>query len=145
LTNPKIPKHPKPSLAEEWKQRSRQLKTELYALYLAFKDPRLPWYARLFAALVVGYAFSPIDFIPDPIPIIGYLDDLILIPLGIWLALRLIPEDVMLESRERAKEELVTGKPVYRAAAVVIVIIWLVLAGLLINWGYRLFGKHFIN
>jgi len=62
---------------EAWKQRARQLKTETYALYLAYKDPRTPWYARLFAALVVGYAFSPIDLVPDFIPVLGYLDDLI--------------------------------------------------------------------
>lgn len=64
---------------------------ETYALYLAYRDPRVPWYARVFAALVVGYAFSPIDLIPDPIPILGYLDDLILVPLGIALAVRMYP------------------------------------------------------
>jgi uncharacterized membrane protein YkvA (DUF1232 family) len=73
---------------ERWAGR---LKAETYALYLAYKDPRVPWYARLFAACVVGYAFSPIDLIPDPIPVLGYLDDLVLIPLGIALAVRMIP------------------------------------------------------
>ncbi len=67
---------------ENWKQRAKQLKIETYALYLAYKDPRTPWYAKIFAACVVGYAFSPIDLIPDPIPILGYLDDLILVPNG---------------------------------------------------------------
>jgi uncharacterized membrane protein YkvA (DUF1232 family) len=69
-------------LIERWKQKAKQLKIEIYAIYLAYKDPRVPWYARIFAACVVGYAFSPIDLIPDPIPILGYLDDLILIPLN---------------------------------------------------------------
>jgi uncharacterized membrane protein YkvA (DUF1232 family) len=141
LTNPEFPEHPKPSLTEKWKQRTRQLKSELFALYLAYKDPRTPWFARLCAALVVGYAFSPIDLIPDFIPIVGYLDDLILIPVGIWLALRMIPADVMVESRARAKQDSATGRPVNRAVAVVIVIIWLVLASLLIIWGYRLFSS----
>jgi uncharacterized membrane protein YkvA (DUF1232 family) len=65
------------------KHKARALKTEVYAIYLAYKDPRVPWYARILAVCVVGYAFSPIDLIPDPIPVIGYLDDLILVPLGI--------------------------------------------------------------
>jgi len=76
------------SRLERW---ARRLKVEVYALFLAYKDPRAPWYARAFAALVVGYAFSPLDLIPDPIPVLGYLDDLVIIPLGIALAIRMIP------------------------------------------------------
>jgi len=113
-----------------WKQRARQLKAETYALYLAYRDPRTPWVARIFAAVVVGYAFSPIDLIPDFIPVLGYLDDLVLVPLGIWLALKMIPPEVMVESRARAQETLANGKPVNRVAAVVIVAIWLLLAAL---------------
>ncbi len=79
------------SFLERWKTLARQLKTELYALYLAYKDRRTPWYARIFTALVVGYAFSPIDLIPDPIPVLGYLDDLILVPIGVYLAVKMIP------------------------------------------------------
>jgi uncharacterized membrane protein YkvA (DUF1232 family) len=123
---------------EAWKQRVRQLKTETYALYLAYKDPRVPWYARLFAALVVGYAFSPIDLIPDFIPILGYLDDLILVPLGILLALKMIPAAVMAESREKAQEVMAQGKPVNRAAAAVIVAVWLLLAALAIVLAVRI-------
>lgn len=123
---------------EAWKQRVRQLKTETYALYLAYKDPRVPWYARLFAALVVGYAFSPIDLIPDFIPILGYLDDLILVPLGILLALRMIPAAVMAESREKAREVMAQGKPVNRAAAAIIVAVWLLLAALAIVLAVRI-------
>ena len=84
-------------LIEKWKRRADQLKIEIYAIYLACKDPRVPWYARIFAACVAGYAFSPIDLIPDPIPILGYLDDLILIPLDVVLALKMIPKEVMTE------------------------------------------------
>ena len=86
------------SIIENWKIRAKGLKTEVYTLYLAYKDPRTPWYARIFAAVVVGYAFSPIDLIPDPIPILGYLDDLVLIPLGAYLAVKMIPAEVMAES-----------------------------------------------
>ena len=110
------------------KQRARQLKTELYAIYLAYRDPRVPWYARIFAACVVGYAFSPIDLIPDPIPIVVYLDDLLLVPLGIALALKMIPAEVMAESRAKARDIAGQGKPINRAAAVVIVAIWIFLA-----------------
>lgn len=115
------------STIERWKQRARSLKTELYAIYLAYRDPRVPWYARVVAACVVGYAFSPIDLIPDPIPILGYLDDLILLPLGIALALRLIPPEVMAECREKAREIMREGRPTNWIAAGVIVAIWLLL------------------
>ena len=85
-----------------WKQRARALQREVHAVYLAMRDPRTPWYARLLAGAVVAYAFSPIDLIPDPIPVLGYLDDLLLVPLGIVLVLRLIPAEVMQECRQRA-------------------------------------------
>jgi uncharacterized membrane protein YkvA (DUF1232 family) len=115
---------------DSWKARARQLKTEVYALYLAYKDARTPWYAKVFTAVVVGYAFSPIDLIPDPIPILGYLDDLVLIPLGAYLAVKMIPPQVMQESRAKAKEVIAQGKPVNKVAAVVIVLIWIGLAAL---------------
>ena len=115
-------------LLERLKRWAGKLKVETYALYLAYRDPRAPWYARVFAALVVGYAFSPIDLIPDPIPVIGYLDDLILVPLGIALAIRMIPAEVLAECREKAKE--LSKKPVNRVAAVVVVAVWLALAAL---------------
>lgn len=113
----------------EWKRWARRLKSETYALYLAYRDPRVPLHAKLFAALVVGYAFSPIDLIPDAIPVLGYLDDLILVPLGVALAVRMIPEDALSESRKKAREMVERGeRPVSRAAAAVIVVLWLVLA-----------------
>ncbi len=115
-----------------WKQRARALKIEVYALYLAYKDPRVPRYARIFAACVVGYAFSPIDLIPDPIPILGYLDDLVLIPLGVALALKMIPPLVLADCRVKSREVMKQGKPVNRRAAAIIVLIWLVLAAIAI-------------
>ena len=125
------------ALFSSWQQRARALKTEVYALYLAYRDPRLPWYARLFAALVVGYAFSPIDLIPDFIPLLGYLDDLVLLPLGVWAAIKMIPPEVLAECRQRAAQEMAQGKPVSRAAAVVIVAVWVGLAALGIWLAWR--------
>jgi uncharacterized membrane protein YkvA (DUF1232 family) len=130
-----------PSIIDTWKTRAQQLKTEVYALYLAYKDPRTPWYARIFAAVVVGYAFSPIDLIPDPIPILGYLDDLVLIPLGVFLALKMIPVEVMSENREKAREVMAQGMPVNKVAAAIIVLIWIGLAALAAVLVYRLFNK----
>jgi uncharacterized membrane protein YkvA (DUF1232 family) len=124
---------------EQLRQRAKELKVELYAIYVAYRDPRVPWYARIFAACVVGYAFSPIDLIPDPIPVLGYLDDLILVPLGIKLALLMIPANVMDESREKAKTMIDQGKPVNRVAAAVIICIWLLLAALAIALVLRVF------
>jgi uncharacterized membrane protein YkvA (DUF1232 family) len=106
----------------------------LYAPYLAYRDPRVPWYARVFAACVVAYAFSPIDLIPDPIPVLGYLDDLVLVPLGVVLARRMIPPDVLAECRERAQGRLGEGKPTNWVAAGVIVAVWFLLAALAIAW-----------
>jgi uncharacterized membrane protein YkvA (DUF1232 family) len=117
---------------EAWKQWARRFKMETYAIYLAYRDPRVPWYARVFAACVVGYAFSPIDLIPDFIPVLGYLDDLVLVPAGIAIALRMIPPPVMAECREKARQAIAQGKPINRAAAAAIVAIWLLLAALLI-------------
>src|SRR4030067_3713534 len=98
---------------DSWKARARQLKTEVYALYLAYRDKRTPWYARMFTALVVGYAFSPIDLIPDFIPVLGYLDDLVLIPLGVALALKMIPAEVMAECRDQARAAMSAGRPTH--------------------------------
>ena len=115
-------------MLENWKSRARRLKHETYALYLAYRDPRTPWYARLFAAAVVAYALSPIDLIPDPIPVLGYLDDLILVPLGIALALRMVPREVMAHARARAAAESIHALPVSPAAAALSVTAWIVLA-----------------
>jgi uncharacterized membrane protein YkvA (DUF1232 family) len=119
------------------KQLARNLMAEALALYFAARDPRTPWYARLLAAGIAAYAFSPIDLIPDFIPVLGYLDDLILIPMGIALAVRLVPRSVLAECRIRAQETIQNGKPVSRVAGVVIVVIWLVLGTLFIMWVYK--------
>ena len=110
---------------KRWAQR---LRVEVYALYLAYKDPRVPWYARVFAAVVVAYAFSPIDLIPDPIPVLGYLDDLVIIPLGVALAIKMVPPQVLAECREvaRGAEDRSVGK----VAAVAVVAVWISLAAL---------------
>lgn len=117
---------------EQWKQRVRHLKTETYALYLAYKDARVPWYAKILIAFVVAHTFSPIDLIPDFIPILGYLDDLIIAPLGIALAIRMIPKDVMAECREAAQGTWGQDRPTSWTAAVVIITIWLLVAALAI-------------
>ncbi len=109
------------------------------ALYLASRDPRTPWYAKLLVAGIVAYAFSPIDLIPDFVPVFGYLDDLILIPMGIALAIKLIPPAVLAECRARAQETVQNGKPVNRVAGAVIIVIWLVLTALCVVWAYKAF------
>ena len=116
------------------KQKARALKAETYVLYLAARHPDTPWYAKLLVAGIVAYAFSPIDLIPDFVPVLGYLDDLILIPLGLALAIRLVPPAVLAECRARAQER---RKLVSRTAGAVIVAIWLALATLGLWWAWR--------
>jgi uncharacterized membrane protein YkvA (DUF1232 family) len=127
------------ALLAELKTRAHHLKADTLALYLAARDPRTPWYAKLLVAGIVAYAFSPIDLIPDFVPILGYLDDLILIPMGIALAIKLIPHSVLAECRARAQETMQNGKTVSRVAGAVIVVIWLVLVALCIVWAYEAF------
>ncbi|MCM3141940.1 YkvA family protein [Brevibacillus sp. MER 51] len=115
------------------KRKAKSLKLEAYVLYFAYKDSRVSWYAKLFAILVVAYAFSPIDLIPDFIPILGYLDDIILVPLGIWLALKLIPEPVISDCREKAQQLLTKGKPKNWIIGVLFIFIWILL-GIGVCW-----------
>lgn len=103
---------------------ARGIKRDVHALYLAGRDPRVPWYAKALAAVVAGYALSPLDLIPDFIPVVGYLDDLILVPLGILVVIRLIPTDIMAE--HRATAAAAQDRPVSRAAAVAIICVWAV-------------------
>ncbi|MBW1710407.1 MAG: DUF1232 domain-containing protein [Deltaproteobacteria bacterium] len=126
-------------LLESWKNRAIGLKVEVYALYLAYKDPRVPWYSRLMAACVVAYLFSPIDLIPDFIPILGYLDDLILVPIGIALVLKMIPTEVMDDCREKAKEVLGKDKPKFWTGAGIVVFIWLILITAILLIVFRIF------
>lgn len=112
------------SFLENIKEKAKALKKEAFALFIAFKDERTPWYARAFSALVLAYAFSPIDLIPDFIPVLGYLDDLVIIPAGITVALKMIPPDVMADSRKQAETQLQEGKSLGWAGAAIIVLIW---------------------
>jgi uncharacterized membrane protein YkvA (DUF1232 family) len=124
---------------EAWKQRARQLSAQTYALYLAYRHPRTPWYAKVFAALVVGYVFSPIDPIPDFIPGVGLLDEMVVVPIGILIAAKMIPRDVLEECREKAREVAEDEKPVSRVAAVVVVAIWLLCVALAVFLALYLF------
>ena len=122
------------SRVEIWKERARAMKRETYALYFACRDPRVPWYAKALAAIVVGYAFSPIDLIPDFIPVIGYLDDILLIPLGVIAVRAMIPASVLAECRDRASR--LEAEPRSRLAAMVIAAIWVALTVAAIYWIY---------
>ncbi len=118
-----------------WRDKARALRMDTYALYLACRDPRSPWYAKALAVVVVGYAFSPIDLIPDMIPVLGYLDDLVLVPLGVALVLRLLPAEVLADCRAKARARLEKSHPQNWLAATVIVLVWAAVLG----WGgYRL-------
>jgi uncharacterized membrane protein YkvA (DUF1232 family) len=123
------------ALLAELQKRARHLKAETFALYLAARDPRTPWYTKLLVAGIVAYAVSPIDLIPDFVPVLGYLDDLILIPVGIALAIRLVPNSVLADCRAQAQETFKNRKPMSRVAGAVIVVIWIALAVLCLVWG----------
>ena len=110
---------------QTWKRWARRLSAQTYALYLAYRDPRTPWYAKVFAALVVGYVFSPIDPIPDWIPGVGLLDEMVVVPIGVLISAKMIPGQVMEECQEKAREVAEGEKPVSRGAAVLVIIVWL--------------------
>lgn len=127
-------------LLSSLRQRAARLRRETYALYLAARHPHTPWYAKLLVAGIVAYALSPVDLIPDFIPVLGYLDDLILLPLAIALALRLIPPAVLAVCRQRAAEALRPEAPTNRTAGIVVISLWLVLAVLGGYWLVRALG-----
>ncbi|WP_050180102.1 YkvA family protein [Domibacillus robiginosus] len=106
---------------KEW---ARQLKRHLFVLYFACRDPRVPWYAKAFTACVVAYAFSPIDLIPDFIPVLGFVDDILLVPLGIFLSLKMIPLQVRADCEVRAQELMKKGKPKNWKAGIVVLLVW---------------------
>ena len=110
----------------EWRAWAAGLKRDVTALYLARRDPRVPWYAKLLAGLVVAYALSPIDLIPDFIPVLGLLDDVVIVPFGLWLVFRLLPEGLIEEYRPEAAR--ISEAPRSRGGAIAIVAIWLALA-----------------
>jgi uncharacterized membrane protein YkvA (DUF1232 family) len=124
---------------QAWKRRARQLSSYTYTLYLAYRHPRTPWYAKVFAALIVGYVFSPIDPIPDFIPGVGLLDEMVVVPIGILMAAKMIPPDVFAECREKARKVEEGEKPVSRVAAVVVVTIWLLCVALAVFLALRVF------
>lgn len=125
-------------MAAPLKAWARTIKRDVHALYLAVRDPRTPWYAKALAMCVAGYALSPIDLIPDFIPVIGYLDDAILVPLGVLAVVKMIPPEVMAEHREAAA--LAADRPVSRSAAVIIACIWVASVALAGWLGYRYFA-----
>jgi len=112
-------------MIDQLKARARALKSEVLAVYLAAKDPRTPWYAKALIFSVVAYTLSPIDLIPDFIPVLGYLDDLLIVPAGVWLAIRLIPPEVLAETRGAAATQGVDGS-VGRFGAMTIILLWLI-------------------
>ena len=125
---------------EAWKRWARQLSAQTYALYLAYRHPRTPWYAKIFAAVVVGYVFSPIDPIPDFIPGVGLLDEMVVVPIGVLIAAKMIPRRVMEECREKAQEVAKGEKPVNRVAVVIVVVVWLLCVALAVLLATRVFG-----
>lgn len=112
-------------MLQSWKSKAKQLKQEVFILWLAYRRPGVPWYAKAFGALVVAYALSPIDLIPDFIPVLGYVDDLILLPLGVVLAIKMIPVEVYQQARQEADQRLVQDKGSNWIAGAVIVLVWL--------------------
>jgi uncharacterized membrane protein YkvA (DUF1232 family) len=110
-----------------WRERAGLLRREVLTLYLACRDPRVPWHAKALAAVVVAYALSPLDLIPDFIPVLGYLDDLVLIPIGVLLVRRLVPPPVLEECRRRA--QVMAEQPVSRAGVALVIGIWLLVVG----------------
>jgi uncharacterized membrane protein YkvA (DUF1232 family) len=121
----------KASVWQAWKNWAAALKEDTYALYLASRDPRVPLAAKLVLVLVVAYALSPIDLIPDFIPVLGYFDDMLLLPMGIALAIKLMPRDVWEDCKNQARAELASELPRNRTAAIVIATVWLTLLGLM--------------
>ncbi|QYD68772.1 DUF1232 domain-containing protein [Paraburkholderia edwinii] len=127
-------------MLDKLKDWARSIKRDAHALYLAARDPRVPWYAKALALCVAGYALSPIDLIPDFIPVLGYLDDVILVPLGIWAVVKLIPTSILAE--HRAAASLAVQRPVSRMAALAIALIWVASIALTAWLGYRYFSDR---
>jgi uncharacterized membrane protein YkvA (DUF1232 family) len=121
----------KMQMLKQAKQWARVVKRDTHAIYLAARDPRVPWYVKTLAFVVAGYALSPIDLIPDFIPVIGYLDDVILVPLGIAMVVKLIPPEIMAEHRSLAAAA--QDGPVSRSTAIVILIVWMI-GAVFIGW-----------
>jgi uncharacterized membrane protein YkvA (DUF1232 family) len=115
-----------------WKEKAKRLKENVYVLYLALGDRRTPWYAKVLLVVIIAYAVSPVDLIPDFIPVLGYVDDLVLIPAGIWLALKLVPREVLDEKRLKAKSLVIFPRAKW-IVAIIIVLIWFLVIYLIIR------------
>jgi uncharacterized membrane protein YkvA (DUF1232 family) len=126
------------SMLDRLRTAARRVKQDALTVYFAARDPRTPLLVRLLAVAIAAYALSPIDLIPDFIPVLGFLDDVILLPLGIVLVIRLTPAEVIEASREKART--LASRPVSKSAAVVIVAVWVLAAVIFGVWIARLFG-----
>ncbi|MGB9597389.1 MAG: YkvA family protein [Candidatus Poribacteria bacterium] len=130
----------KNGISQKFGQKKDDLKTEILAVWFAYRHPKTPWYAKIWLMLVAGYAFSPIDLIPDFIPVLGYLDDVLLLPLGIFIAIKLVPKDVMNQSRIEAKQWIEQSKKKPKSKFfILIVLIWLLIILVLIRYLYKIF------
>ena len=129
-------------IVERWRRWVQRLKVETYALYLAYTDPRTPWYAKLLAAGVVAYAISPVDLIPDFIPVLGLLDDLVIVPLGTALAIRMVPTEVMAECRQKARDalDMRVSKRTRCLVTATIMAIWCLMVALVVLLALRIAG-----
>ncbi len=136
---PRKPSHTATGLLARLKGWARQVKQDVVALWLAARDPRTPWPAKVAAGAVAAYALSPIDLIPDFIPVLGYLDDVIIVPIGILLAVRLVPADLMAEFRAEAARR--GSRPTSRAGIAAIVALWMATAALLLWWLWPQFAR----
>lgn len=116
------------------KERAKQLKIDIPAIFLVLKQERTPWYAKVMAGITIGYALSPVDLIPDFIPVLGYLDDVIILPFFIVITIKLIPEDLFEECREKSRNMWKDGKPKKWYYAIPIIMIWLAVIGLVLKW-----------
>ena len=119
---------------KNWKSMAEKFEIETYALYLAYKDPRVPLRIKIIILLVIAYLLSPIDLIPDFIPVLGYLDDFLLITVGIPILLKMIPKEIMDEHRESAKTKFSEGMPKNRFVALIIVLIWILAVVIILNF-----------
>ncbi len=122
-----------PDWLKKWKEKAEFLEMQVYALYLASRHPLTPWYAKVLALAVAAYALSPIDLIPDFIPVIGYLDDLVIVPAGVLLVIKLVPPEVMADCRSRAAQMQAEGAPQFRWMGLVIILLWLVALAIVVS------------
>ena len=122
---------------KNWRARAEALETQVVAVYLAYRHPGTPWYAKVLAFLVAAYALSPIDLIPDFIPVLGYLDDLLILPVGVLLVIKVVPPDIMRDCQNRAAELRAAGAPHFRWMGLVIVLLWI---AVLIFIAVKVFG-----